>query len=203
MPTRLKFSRPSFEDLKLRYSTASSSVHSCSTIDPTIGGIGTCAARMSEALVFANRLVEPYEKPSDPMLTSVYVGYMFGTNLIGERSQISRLGSGKGDGRSFLLGRYGYGGYANVGNLCPHGIGRGAGDLAAFLKYHWGARTLGWTAQAKDDAPPPGIMKQTGVVAYLKIPGYDGQGHIDLWDGDHPVGAQYWTAETIWFWKLA
>src|SRR4051812_16182729 len=114
-----KFERPQFSDLKANYRTDPASVHECKLIDPTKGSINTCAARMSEALVLANRLGA-------------------------SRAAIVRLGNGKGDGTRYLLGAYGY---AAFGRLCPHGIGRGAQDLGAFLKHHWGPRTLGWDTQ--------------------------------------------------------
>ena len=37
----------------------------------------------------------------------------------------------------------------------------------------------------------------------LKIPGFSGQGHIDLWNDDKAVGHEYWGAETIWMWVIA
>jgi len=36
----------------------------------------------------------------------------------------------------------------------------------------------------------------------MNIPGFDGQGHIDLWDKNYPVGDSYWDAKTIWMWTL-
>ena len=36
----------------------------------------------------------------------------------------------------------------------------------------------------------------------MKIPGFTGQGHIDLWNDNIPVGDSYWDAETIWMWVL-
>lgn len=88
-------------------------------------------------------------------------------------------------------------------NKCPHGYIRGAQDLAAILALPsiWGARTLGWNAQSNGTAPANAIG-QKGVVCYMNIPGFGGQGHIDLWDDKVPVGDSYWDAETIWMWVL-
>jgi len=36
----------------------------------------------------------------------------------------------------------------------------------------------------------------------MKIPGFGGQGHIDLWDNNAAVGDAYWDAQTIWMWTL-
>ena len=41
-----------------------------------------------------------------------------------------------------------------------------------------------------------------GVVAFIELPGFSGQGHIDLWDGGAPVGHAYWNAAEICFWAL-
>jgi hypothetical protein len=202
---KLKFSKPTFSELKENYRTESTSIHACSVIDTTLDGINTCAARMSEALVIANRVVpNATSRADDPALAGITTAYIFGTpDYIRNRAAIAHVGNGKGDGKKYLLGQYGYGDYANKGKLCPHGIGRGAVDLAAFLKYHWGPRTLGWIAQSEDGIPPDNIVGKQGIVAFQKIPGFSGQGHIDLWDNTGPVGHQYWTSETIWFWSLS
>lgn len=178
MPS-LKFPKPAFADLRDNHLTYSSSVHACRVIDPTLGGVNTCACRMSEALVITN-------------------------GLAADRAEISKQGDGKGDGTKYLLGKYGYGTTANTGRLCPHGIGRGAQDLGAFLKHHWGPRTLGWAAQADHHEPPKDILGKHGVVVYIQIPGFGGQGHVDLWDGDGPGEGRsmYWASKTIWFWSL-
>jgi len=37
----------------------------------------------------------------------------------------------------------------------------------------------------------------------MNIPGFGGQGHISLWDGQEVVdGGEYWDSNTIYFWKL-
>ena len=84
-------------------------------------------------------------------------------------------------------------------NKCPHGYLRGAQDLASVLAqpYVFGSRSLGWEAQ-KDDEPPKKVIGKKGVICYMNIPGFDGQGHIDLWDNDMAVGDYYWDAKTIW-----
>lgn len=111
-----KFSRPAFSDLLASYRTPPSSVHDCALLDPTQDAVDTAAARLSEALVIANRIAR-------------------------DRAEIAAQGKGHGSGAAFLLGNHGY---ARFGRLCPHGIARAAQDLGAFLENHWGARTLGW-----------------------------------------------------------
>jgi hypothetical protein len=88
-------------------------------------------------------------------------------------------------------------------NVCPHGYIRGAQDLAAALAgpHGWGRRDLGWSSQP-NGTPPTTAHGVKGLVCYMNIPTYHGQGHIDLWDGKGPVGDEYWDAETIWLWKL-
>lgn len=167
----LPFPKPKFSDLLAKYKVRPTSVHDCKLIDPTQSEINTCAARMSEALVLANK-------------------------RIASRSAIGKLGTGGGDGASFLLGKYGY---SRFGKLCPHGISRGAQDLAAFLAHHWGHQTLGWPAQT---AAPKNVKGKKGIIAFMKIPGFSGQGHIDLWNDDKAVGHDYWEAETIWLWVI-
>lgn len=166
-----KLPKPKFASMLSNYKTQPTSVHDCKLIDPTQDAINTCAARMSEALVIAAGLVK-------------------------SRAEIGNLGNGKGDGTSYLLGKYGYG---RFGKLCPHGIGRGAQDVAAFLAHHWGSRTRGWTAQEK---APDNVKGKKGIIVFMKIPGFSGQGHIDLWNDDKAVGHDYWNAETIWMWDL-
>ena len=70
-------------------------------------------------------------------------------------------------------------------NKCPHGYLRGAQDLASVLAqpYVLGSRSLGWEAQ-KNDEPPKNVIGIKGIICYMNIPGFDGQGHIDLWDND-------------------
>jgi len=177
-----RFSKPKFSDLLDNYKLLSSTVHECRLIDPTRPETSnTCAARMSEALVLANKLVK-------------------------NREDISALGRDKGTGRGrgtgveYLLGKFGY---LSFGLLCPHGIARGAQALGAFLARNWGARNSGWTAQASPTSSPEGIEGRHGVILYARIPTYSGEGHIDLWNGTGPVGQQYWNSQTIWFWDLA
>lgn len=88
-------------------------------------------------------------------------------------------------------------------NKCPHGYMRGAQDLAAVLALPsvLGPRTLGWNAQPSGEAPPGAVGKK-GIVCFMNVPGYSGQGHIDLWDRIAPVGSAYWRARTIWMWVL-
>lgn len=85
--------------------------------------------------------------------------------------------------------------------LCPHNFMRGAQDLAGVLRRAdvFGVNNLGFS---KPGQAPDAIKGVQGIVCYMNIPGYDGQGHIALWDGDNPVGDAYWNADPIWFWKL-
>jgi hypothetical protein len=85
-------------------------------------------------------------------------------------------------------------------NLCRHHYARGASDLAAYLKKKWGPRDQGWE---EPGSVPDGIQGKKGVVLFERIPGFSGQGHIDLWDGKKTRTGEYWTAKTIWFWELS
>lgn len=87
-------------------------------------------------------------------------------------------------------------------NQCPHGHIRGAEDLAAVLRRGdvFGVYDAGFS---KPGEPPAAIQGKKGIVAYINIPNFSGQGHIDLWDGASPVGSAFWNADPIWFWKLA
>lgn len=89
-------------------------------------------------------------------------------------------------------------------NKCPHGYVRGAQDLGAILGSSsvWGRRNHGWNAQ-KSGAAPASATGKKGLVCYMNIPGFSGQGHIDLWDGSQAVGDAYWNAQTIWMWTLS
>jgi len=88
-------------------------------------------------------------------------------------------------------------------NKCPHGYMRGAQDLASILAQPQvlGIRTKGWNAQVNGSAPKDAGNK-TGIICYMNIPGFNGQGHIDLWDNGMPIGDEYWDAKTIWLWAL-
>ena len=88
-------------------------------------------------------------------------------------------------------------------NKCPHSYIRGAQDLAAILAKPnvLGPRTYGWTGNPSGNMPTTAKGK-TGIICYMNIPGFSGQGHIDLWDGDYPVGDEYWDAKTIWMWEI-
>lgn len=86
-------------------------------------------------------------------------------------------------------------------NRCPHGYMRGAQDLASVLAQPnvLGSRSLGWVSPGT--APSNAIGKK-GIICYMKIPTFSGQGHIDLWDINDAVGDKYWNAQTIWMWVL-
>jgi hypothetical protein len=66
-------------------------------------------------------------------------------------------------------------------NKCPHGHIRGAQDLAAILAlpYVLGARNHGWGTQSSGSPTNDAIGKK-GIICYMNIPTYSGQGHIDL-----------------------
>jgi len=169
-----RFPQPAFDALVAAYSTDPESVHDCPAIhtrDPV--NVNTCAIRMGEALLLAS-------------------------GLAADRDAIAAITRGAGNGRSFLLGPYGY-----RALLCPHGVSRGARDVADFLRDQWGSATRSWPAQSADDASPDDAQGITGVVAFVGIPGYSGQGHVDLWTGDGPVGHAYWSSQHIYLWRLA
>lgn len=83
------------------------------------------------------------------------------------------------------------------GMLCEHGLARGPQDLGALIAKRWGARTKGWD---KPGTMPAYLSDKTGIILYMKIPGFSGQGHIDVWRGSAAEG--YWDSDTIWFWRL-
>ena len=95
-----------------------------------------------------------------------------------------------------------------TGNICPHGYARGAQDLAAFLRKIWGSQTVGWSAQKDNMDAFSNSLNKKGIICFMNIPGFAGQGHIDLWDGtkSKPVErtrrGQYWHSSTIWLWVL-
>lgn len=86
------------------------------------------------------------------------------------------------------------------GNLCRHGYARGAQDLGAYLKIKWGNRDYGFEAPGNT---PTQIQGKKGVILFMNIPGFSGQGHIDLWDGANTQTGTYWDANPIWFWELS
>jgi len=46
------------------------------------------------------------------------------------------------------------------------------------------------------------IEGRKGIVAFIKVPGYEGGGHIDLIDECVCASDCYWDAREIWFWEL-
>lgn len=175
---RTRFPKPRFDDLLKNYKTHPETVHTCAILNPTErdDGINTCAARMSEALCISNSLV------SDRMAIRAS----------------RRTGGGRtNQPETFpLLGNFNY---RMFGNLCDHGIARGARDLGEFLMYNWGSpREFRGLTQAPEE-----IQYGQGVVCFVKIPGYGGQGHIDLWNQTDCVGHGYWNADKVWFWRMA
>lgn len=88
-------------------------------------------------------------------------------------------------------------------NKCPHSFMRGAQDLAAVLAKATtlGPRKYGWAGNPSATVPAEAKGKK-GIICFMQIPGFDGQGHIDLWDGEYAVGSDYWDAQTIWLWTL-
>lgn len=89
----------------------------------------------------------------------------------------------------------------SIKNTCPHGYVRGAQDLGAILARAgvFGKRDFGWE---RPGSAPSSISAVSGVVCFMNIPNFSGQGHIDLWKRRGPVGSAYWSASPIWLWKL-
>lgn len=88
-------------------------------------------------------------------------------------------------------------------NVCEHDFMRGAQDLASVLRQAdvFGSYDQGFQAPMQ---APPSVKGKRGIICYMNIPTYpDGQGHIDLWDDDAPVGSSYWAGNPIWFWHLS
>jgi hypothetical protein len=169
----VQFSRPSFDALLASYETDPETVHACPFIHTKDPvNVNTCAIRLGEALALS-------------------------AELVADRDAIEALTRGSGDGHAFLFGRYGY-----RALLCPHGISRGAHDLADFLRAQWGEPTRRWVAQEGVEAAPDDAQGLKGVIAFVEIPTFGGQGHIDLWNDDGPVGHQYWSAREILLWEL-
>jgi hypothetical protein len=169
----MSFPKPSFDALVLNYDIHPESVHDCPYIHRKAPiNINTCAIRMGEALVIAG-------------------------GLIASREDIAALTDKAGTGKTKLMGKFGY-----RANLCPHGIARGAGDLADFIRQQWGAPTLSWVGPRDPPTPPDEVMGQTGILAFIKLPDFGGQGHIDVWNDTSAVGHDYWNAGQIHFWRL-
>jgi hypothetical protein len=169
----MQFAKPSFATLVESYDTDPESVHACPLIHTKNPvNVNTCAIRMGEALAIANGLAE-------------------------SREAIAALTHINGNGHTFLLGPYGY-----RALLCPHGVSRGAHDVADFLTTQWGPPSRTWTAQVDGETSPEDAQGLTGVIAFMGIPTYAGQGHVDLWNGDAPVGHQYWNSRQILLWEL-
>jgi Type VI secretion system (T6SS), amidase effector protein 4 len=47
-----------------------------------------------------------------------------------------------------------------------------------------------------------GVGNRQGIIAFIKLPGYEGGGHMDLISGSVCGSDCYWDAEEIWFWEL-
>ncbi len=168
-----RFPKPSFDALVANYEVDPESVHDCPFLyKKNPISLNTCAIRMGEALALANNLVE-------------------------SRADITALNAAASGGASRLLGKYRY-----AASLCPHGISRGARDLADFLRSQWGSPSLSWTAQDDEKSVPEDALGERGVMAFIKLPDFAGQGHIDLWNGDDAVGHAYWNAQKIYLWRV-
>lgn len=168
----MSFPRPSFDALVLNYDTRPESVHDCRFI---------------------------YRKNPVSINTCAIrmsEALVIAGGLVPSREAITALTDKPGNGKRLLLGKHGY-----AANLCPHGCARGAGDLAGFLRQQWGAPSLSWAAR-KETTPPQEVMGQAGVVAFVKVATYEGQGHIDLWNETGPVGHAHWDALEVFFWRL-
>lgn len=90
------------------------------------------------------------------------------------------------------------------GKKCRHGFARGAQDLGAFILSKYGTYNLGFS---KPMQVPSSLLRKRGIILFANIPGYDGQGHIDMWDGFAGTCISgttgYWDANPIWFWQMA
>ncbi len=84
-------------------------------------------------------------------------------------------------------------------NKCPHGLARGAQDLAAFLQTQWGPRDQGFS---NPGLRPASLAGKHGIIVFCNIPDFEGQGHIDVFDGNVGLEGTYWDADPIWFWEL-
>lgn len=80
-------------------------------------------------------------------------------------------------------------------NICACGYIRGAQDLASVIEKEWRSRDKGF---ANPGSRPQSMEGEEGLIVYMNIKGFGGQGHIDLF----PDGTEYWNCETVWFWKL-
>jgi hypothetical protein len=84
-------------------------------------------------------------------------------------------------------------------NLCRHSFARGAQDLGAYLRKCLGRPSLGFS---KPNSVPPALVNKKGIIMFANIPGFAGQGHIDLWNGTTTITGTYWNADPVWFWQL-
>lgn len=85
---------------------------------------------------------------------------------------------------------------ASIANKTPKGYIRGAQDMAAILRNVWGVPDQNWSGSI---GKPIG----NGLICYMNIPTYAGQGHIGLWkNGVAYDDDDYWSANPVWFWRL-
>ena len=132
----------------------------------------TSAMRMSEALCIAS-------------------------GLLSDRTTLLGLAE-RGDGKSLLLGRYGY-----RADLCAHGMARGADDLAYFLFDNWGRPDVIDRPDPEAEELPRPVRHNTGVIAFVDIVGEEKvRGHIDVWNKTSAIGKAYWNCRKALFWKL-
>jgi hypothetical protein len=47
-----------------------------------------------------------------------------------------------------------------------------------------------------------GVGGRKGLIAFIKLPGYEGGGHMDLISYNVCASDCYWDAREIWFWEL-
>ncbi|WP_407029484.1 hypothetical protein [Vibrio harveyi] len=88
-------------------------------------------------------------------------------------------------------------------NKCPHGYLRGGTRSSCSARFSKSLRNT-YTRLDKPSkwATASNAIGKKGIVCYMNIPDFSGQGHIDLWDGTKAVGDAYWEAKTIWMWTL-
>ena len=85
---------------------------------------------------------------------------------------------------------------SSTAKLTSGGYVRGAQDLAAILNRLWGTPDQSWAGKV-------GTPVRNGVICYMNIPSFSGQGHIGLWENGAPYDNDaYWNANPVWFWKL-
>ncbi|MCD9815522.1 T6SS effector amidase Tae4 family protein [Bradyrhizobium diazoefficiens] len=88
-------------------------------------------------------------------------------------------------------------------NLCDNKYVRGAQDLAAILNSKSGFGIYDFGIDDPNGTVPSAVQGKQGIVIYMDIPGFPGQGHIGLWDKTTGhCNEAYWNSKRVWFWEL-